>query len=177
MRDMLREQTRGVHDALDRSVGRIADEPAYRRYLRGLYVFRAPIEEALRLARIPKGLGDWQVTPLAPRIGADLDDLSEPRPEAGSWRGIPEPSVAAGMLYVLEGAAIGANILRGRAARLGFGVSHGARHLARPEEVGRWSVFVARLDRAPDVDPACALQGARAAFDGATRAFAEVSMR
>lgn len=174
---MLRERTRDVHEALDRSVRQIADEPAYRDYLRGVYAFRLPVEEALGRARIPAGLGDWRILPLASRIGADLDDLAEPRPGPAAAVPVPGPSAAAGMLYVIEGAAIGANLLRGRAARLGFDARHGARHLARPEQQGRWANFVARLDDATDVDRASALAGATAAFERAAQAFAEVMKR
>lgn len=163
-----------MHDTLDQAVGEIRDEAAYRRYLRGIFAFRAPAEAAMRAARAPAGLGDWRLAPLAERIGDDLDDLGEPRPPLSDWPEVPGPSEAAGVLYVLEGASIGANLLRARAARLGFDARRGARHLARPAEEGRWSGFVARLDGggaaiAPDV----ALAGALHAFDRAARAFAE----
>ncbi|WP_140455157.1 biliverdin-producing heme oxygenase [Amaricoccus solimangrovi] len=177
LRHMLRAGTRAPHDALDRAVGAIADEASYRRYLRGLYAFRAPVEAALERAAVPEGLADWRLVPLAPRLRADLDDLGEPAPRPDDCPETPGPSAAAGMLYVLEGAAIGANLLRVRAARLGFDAGRGARHLARPEEAGRWGAFVARLDAAAGIDPEAALAGAQAAFAGAARAFAGAGAR
>ena len=178
LRRLLREQTRSAHAALDRTVGAVADETEYRRYLRGLYAFRAPVEVAMGEARAPGDLGDWRLAPIAKLIGEDLDDLGEPRPAAIPWTGAPSPSQTAGILYVLEGAAIGANLLRARAARLGFDAAHGARHLARPEQAGRWADFVARLDGGRgEIAAKGALEGALGAFEHAARAFAEAGAR
>lgn len=147
----LRDATAQSHAALDAAVGSFDDRESYARYLTAIHAFRAPLNS--------------DMTPL---IAQDMADLGLP-----TFAPAPAPSLDGsallGRLYVLEGAALGGQILRKRAARLGYDDSFGARHLAVTTQ--GWLAFLARLDAEPDYDAQAAIRSANATFALALDAF------
>lgn len=111
-----------------------------------------------RLAQALAGLvPDEYLVARAPRLCADLGALSS------AWQPLPEPSLpldadGLGALYVLEGAAIGGQVIaRHLDARLGFRSA-----FFGGEGVGpRWRAFRALLDAS---DEAGVIEGATATF-------------
>lgn len=159
LRTLLRSHTSDIHSHLDETVGAWPDLAAYRAYLAATHGFRAAVEPVLASF-------DWEPQPLAAIVARDLEDLSHghaaalPRPRR--WA---TPSARLGVLYVLEGSAVGARLLLRRAGELGLTADHGARHLAcQNGDAGRWQRFVRLLDSAQDVDRGEATAAARDAF-------------
>lgn len=139
-------------------IGTFADRGAYGDYVQALYRFRAPLEQALGPA----------CTHLVPALKADLSDLGLPCPETSPCP-VPTGSALIGTLYVLEGSALGGQILRKRAAALGFDADFGARHLAGG--IAGWLSFLSLLDKATPYAPDIAAEAGRAAFVRAKHAF------
>lgn len=161
----LRDATAEAHHALDSAVGSFADRSGYAAYLLSNYRFRAAVEPAL-----PALPGPWQPRRLLAALTADLHDLDLPRPHVSPLP--PETgSALIGQLYVLEGAALGGQILRRRAATLGLGDDFGARHLSGTAQ--NWAAFLHRLDAAHPFDADEAAEGAIRAFRFASAAFAK----
>lgn len=169
----LRERTAAAHAALDEQVGRLDSMGRYADYLKGMLQFRAPVEEA-----VATPLVDWRPRTLATAIRADLADLRLPVPAAPARRELHPysacPSGLLGILYVLEGAALGARLLYRDARALGLSDSHGARHLAlQAADAGAWRGFLALLERSPVFDLDRAASAALATFALAHHALIE----
>lgn len=147
----LRDATALSHAALDAAVGAFDDHQSYARYLTAIHSFRAPLESEI-----------------APLVAQDMADLGL---DAPAVRPAPmqQGSALLGQLYVLEGAALGGQILRKRAALLGYDETFGARHLAITTQ--GWLAFLARLDAEPDYDAQQAAEAANATFARALHAF------
>lgn len=141
---------------------------AYRDFVRKSLVFREGAERALA------PIDGWSVEPLAQYMRADLADLGD-QPDESRLLELEEhdaPS-ALGVAYVLEGSALGARLLARRAAELGLGAAHGARHLAaQTGDPGRWKAFLAKLDAIAEADHDRALAGAVSTFDFALSIYA-----
>jgi heme oxygenase len=153
----LRERTAGAHALLDQRVGRLDSMDRYAGYLKGMLRFRAPVEEALSASPA----AEWQPRLLAAAIRTDLDDLgltAPPLPERHDLHLHSTcPSGLLGILYVLEGATLGARLLYRDARALGLSDAYGARHLAlQAADTGSWRAFLALLGRSPafDLEPA-----------------------
>ncbi|MTE00034.1 heme oxygenase [Paracoccus sp. YIM 132242] len=157
-------ETRDLHQTLDQGIGALGDAAAYGAFLSGSHAFRAALEP--QLAQV----AGWQVQPLAPLIARDLADLGLPVPGASAALPLPTPAARAGACYVLEGSALGGRLLARRAAALGFGPGHGARHLAAQTAFPpRWRAFLAWLEGGGFAAPEAAA-AARAVFGLALRA-------
>lgn len=157
-------------------VGSFSDLGQYRRYLRALHGFRAPLErEAARaLPRFAGGTGDWRPRFVAPAMEADMADLGM-TPDRGEDMARPARDGAElmGLLYVLEGASLGARILSARAAGLGLGAEFGARHLAlQSHGLDGWRGFLDLLEGLDGFDLPRAAGAANAAFARAQDMFA-----
>lgn len=144
----LRELTRDDHEKLDDLVGEFSDTAAYARYLAGMTAFRGVVERRLADIDYPDSFGGWRPNFILPALRQDLRDLGRNVPSrAGAFDAPGDRESLLGILYVLEGSALGARLLVRRAAALGFSAEHGARHLAaqtsRPES---WSFLVTLLD-------------------------------
>lgn len=169
LRHALRTHTKLLHDRLDATVGGLEDVASYARYLERTHVFRRAIERN-RIA-----VNDWQVERLEPALARDLQDLGLGPAEDGRHGLIlvaPAQHLAAA--YVLEGSALGAHLLFGRAEAMGFGADNGARHLAQQTaDRRRWPDFVALLDRCGTVNHDAVLAAASAVFAFALSIYAE----
>jgi heme oxygenase len=175
-RFLLRAGTAQAHAALDATVGTFASRESYRRYLQGLYAFRAPLEEALEGTRLPAAFGSWRPKTVREALSLDLNDLGCPPPERVKTFVISnEVTRLLGVLYVLEGASLGARVLEPRAQRLGLHASFGARHLAQQTLAARnWNHFVEVLEGIPGIELKPVVEAACATFALAQQAFEEL---
>jgi heme oxygenase len=175
----LRDLTRSDHERLDALVGDFSDTEAYGRYLEGMAAFRGAIERALEDIDYPESFGVWRPSFIFRQLEQDLEDLGRGVPDASPAFDLPkDENGLLGVLYVLEGSALGARLLVRRAAALGFSADQGARHLAaqtsRPES---WGKFVALLDGMVPAGLERAAQAARATFQAAIDAFGGIGNR
>jgi heme oxygenase len=168
----LREASHDIHERLDATVGEWADLAAYRVYLSAMAAFRIGVESALSRLDWPE-TWPYRPAPLGPDLRSDLADLGLTLPLVTEPSlTLPGPSGLLGALYVLEGSAFGARILRRRAAELGLDDGFGARHLGRMAgEGGSWRAFLGVLEAEPAYDPEEAGAGAEATFRAALRCF------
>jgi heme oxygenase len=167
----LRGATRRHHDRIDRQMDlrRLAQPQRYVRVLQAFDAFHGSWETALAAA-LPPGLGPWlRQRSRRPFLRQDLQALAAaPAPWEGELRlaGAPE---AWGSLYVLEGSALGGQMITRTLAAAGIGRTQGGAYFhgwgARTGPM--WQEFRLRLDAAlatPDcVRRACA--GACLTFD------------
>lgn len=171
-RFQLRQATTAAHTALDEMVGHFNTAADYGRYLAGIAGFRLAVEPALSSVETLDGFGQWSPNRISGELAQDLADLGIGinKPVAGAPSSDPERLLGIG--YVLEGSALGAKLLRQRAAELGFNETFGARHLAaQTVSPDSWRNFLAALDAHPslDMDKVCA--AANETFAIARRAF------
>jgi heme oxygenase len=135
----------------------------YARVLRGFDHFFAEWEP--RIARALPGRGAWLASrSRRPLLDKDLSALRVQRAAAGSMPAIrlANESAAYGSLYVVEGSALGGQVVAKRAAaQHGLDPSHGAAYFGGwgGRTSAMWREFVADLDRhdasGADHDAAC----------------------
>lgn len=181
-RQHLRQATRRAHDALDARVGAFGDLAAYRRYVAGIAAFRRGVEAALAGIALPESLKGWRPQMIAGELASDsralsLGQLEAPSEEIAAVRETlfvtPGDSALFGMLYVLEGSALGARFLLRRAAELGLNAQNGAAHLAaQAGNINGWPTFIVALEKAETFDEDAAARAANETFARAERAFA-----
>jgi heme oxygenase (biliverdin-IX-beta and delta-forming) len=170
----LREQTAAVHAELDRTIGVLDSSQSYRRSLRNLLAFREPAEGVLDDAVFPDWFGGWRPRRIARVIRADMADLGVDAPgRPGRDLCLVDqarnPSGLLGMLYVLEGASLGAKLIYQRAVCLGLSGTYGARHLAmQADDKDNWRRFLEILE-GPGIDADVAVRASSSAFALAQR--------
>lgn len=170
-RHRLRRATAAAHASLEAVVGPIADARNYRRYLRGLTAFRAPLEAALRDVDWPTGFGAWRPIAIAGDLRLDLADLALQPVSEISIAPLHDSTHLLGALYVIEGSALGARIVSGAAQGLGFDATFGARHLAtQTAGTANWRDFVQLLDQQPEHELDGVSNAANATFKAAEEA-------
>lgn len=175
-RFVLRDRTAAAHAMVETLVGTLVSLASYQRYVSGLHRFRAPVEAGLSTASWPDAFGTWRPLMLAETLRQDMADLGLPAvvPPAPT----PPPSDMAGLLgllYVLEGSALGAAVLLPRARALGLGAAFGARHLALQTDAAarNWQSFVALMETADPLDIDAIVGAAENGFATAGAAFLE----
>jgi len=145
-----------AHEALDKMIGPFDSAVSYCRYLQGMAVFRSIVEEELALAEWPAAFSSWQDERLAHLIAQDLADIDVSAPLQPAFTSLSSRLPAGdllGILYVLEGSALGARLLYKRAQALGYSESFGARHLAvQCRQNGRWGAYLKLLEEADGID-------------------------
>lgn len=170
-RDRLRGATGSAHVRLDaRFALGIRNTVHYRTYLLGMHAFVANAERALADAKLGPTWGAWRDPARASWLVEDLAVLSLDALPESPRIAIDSDADAAGLLYVIEGSALGATQLVGDAHALGFHAGTGATFLHRHGGLGagkRWRAFVAALEQA-DFD----VGAERAMLESAARAFA-----
>lgn len=171
-RHALRTGTSQAHSELDGMVGALSTRASYERYLGGIAAFRLPLEQAFETYKWPADLGHWRPVGIAAELHADLDDLAldpPPTPPVTLPRSF---SGVAGVLYVIEGSALGARLLYKDAQKLGFSADHGARHLARQSaDLSQWRSLLDLIEDADPFDLDAATEAAASTFQAAGRAF------
>lgn len=168
----LRERTRDGHVKLDAAVGAFATLADYRRYVAHLGAFRSAMDEVLQTVAWPEDWV-WRPTQVTDSLLKDAADLGLPRPvPTRPAIDLTDRNALLGALYVLEGATLGARVLRGRATTLGLDETFGARHLAvMSNDIAQWQAFLLLLDKAPRFDIDRAAASANAVFALARRCF------
>lgn len=176
-RAQLRETTSQAHASLDRMVGSFDSFATYRTYLRGISAFRETVEGRLASTVWPEQCDSWRAEMFSGLIADDLRDLGVmPQPSVDAPDLEQSPEALLGMLYVLEGSALGARVLYQRARRLGFSADFGARHLAaQSRRSDRWPAFLALLENAGAIDMERVANASRATFKTAEQAFRQAS--
>jgi heme oxygenase len=173
LRFFLRAATTSRHVALEDVVGPVETLSAYRRYLLGMYLFRAPVERALASRSYPAPFQSWRPLELHPLLAADAADLGVDLPDSdGAAELEDDPARIAGLLYVMEGSSLGAQLTYRTASQFGMTETHGARHLAlQAGSIDNWRQFAALLDAQTEIDREALVAGADDAFLMVTRAF------
>jgi heme oxygenase len=170
-REQLRGATGASHVRLDaRFAQGLRNARHYRIYLLGMQAFTANAERALAAATLGPSWRPWREPLRAPWLDEDLAALELAPLPAGPALAIECDADAAGLLYVIEGSALGATQLLGDALSLGHQAGSGATFLHRHGGFGagkRWRDFVRCLECA-DFDA----HDERALLDAAARAFA-----
>jgi heme oxygenase len=154
-RQSLRHATQTAHARLDDLIeraGLLKSRAEYELYLQATWTARWPCEQALESWGAAALYAAWPQRRICDTLSQDIFDVSHIRP-AEAAHGLPEvlsEAQALGILYVLEGSALGARILETQAAAIGMTASFGARHMARQTSApGAWSQFMALLARTP----------------------------
>lgn len=176
-RHLLRNRTAAAHAALDEAVGPLDNLDSYRRYLRGLHAFRVPAERlvAAGLAERSAGLDGVAPKGIVELMRADMAELGVAPTAPVALEPVGGVSSLLGLIYVLEGSALGARLLKRQAAAIGLGAENGAAHLAaQAESLESWNGFLGALDALPDYNEDEAVAFAEAAFAAALSAFAEL---
>jgi heme oxygenase len=135
-----------------------------------MHAFVANAERALAEAKLAPAWTSWCEPARTPWLDEDLAALSLDALADSPRIRIDSDADAAGLLYVIEGSALGATQLVGHAQALGHAPGSGATFLFRHGGLGagkRWRAFVSALENA-DFDDA----GERAMLESAARAFA-----
>ena len=170
-RDRLRGATSTAHVRLDaRFAQGLRDARQYRNYLLGMQAFVANAESALASAVLGPSWRAWRDPVRRNWLDEDLAALGLAPLPPGPVLPIETDADAAGVLYVIEGSALGATQLVGDAAALGHVPGAGATFLHRHGGFGagkRWRAFVQCLEAA-DFD----VGAERAMLEAAARAFA-----
>ncbi len=152
-RHMLREHVHEAHERLDFLIGPLATAHDYERYLRGTAAFRLAAESAFENVAYPGWLRGWRPVRTGHALKKDLATLRLALPIVPVITPPSGDSALLGMLYTLEGSALGARIIARRAAAIGYTEAHGASHLAHQTAApANWKVFLERLEDAPVFD-------------------------
>src|SRR5688572_8910547 len=156
-RNRLRGATDTAHVRLDaRFAQGLRDPRQYRNYLLGMQAFVANAERALALATLGPAWHAWREPVRTTWLDEDLSALGLAPLPPGPALAIVDDAGAAGVLYVIEGSALGATQLVGDAQALGHQPGSGASFLHRHGGFGagkRWRGFVQCLEMA-DFDTA-----------------------
>lgn len=171
LRFFLREETRAAHEQLDRALGDMTCAESYIGFVRGSYAHRVAVEESLATACWPAVFENWRPALLRSLLEADLADLGQVRPSVQPFTMSNDIATLTGVSYVIAGSALGAQLVYRKAQALGFGASHGARHLApQKANLSNWRSLLALMETfdRPDL----ALDRQRAA-DAANAVFAQ----
>lgn len=172
LRFFLRSATNARHVALEDVVGPVETLSAYRRYVAGMYLFRASVERALASRPYPAAFQDWRHLVLHKLLEADAADLDMELPDAEEFDLPGDPARIAGLLYVMEGSSLGAQLTYRAVGPLGVSESHGGRHLAlQAGSIDNWRQFAALLDAQTEIDRDALVAGADDAFLMVTHAF------
>lgn len=112
-RNSLRGATDHLHRDLDRIVAsfKLTDVTHYRRFLQASAATLIAIEQLLESAGVAQLLPDWQQRSRREPILSDLNSLGSQAQPLALRRTAPTPAEVFGILYVLEGSRLGAQVL------------------------------------------------------------------
>jgi len=173
-RDRLRAATQDQHGALDAMIGErqhFSSRAGYGCWLRGGYAFHRAIHRALATSGLYPAPSLENLRRRTHLLADDLRDLGltpdtplTPLPVLAA----PDMAAALGILYVTEGATLGARVLLLRARALGLDATFGARHLSfAAQSYLPWRDFLGTLEASNLDSP-----GEQRMIDAARQAFA-----
>jgi len=149
-RQKLRMHVHEAHESLDSLIGALETKRDYRRYLSGMAAFRFAAEAAVESRCFPLWLRDWRPVSTRSALEKDLAALRLPSMTVPSLVPPATDSELLGMIYTLEGSALGARLIARRAMALGFDEHNGASHLAAQTAApANWRLFLDLLEAAP----------------------------
>jgi heme oxygenase (biliverdin-IX-beta and delta-forming) len=169
IRYLLRSATATNHAQVDERIAELIGqgEAGYREFLRLSAVAIRPLEESLSAANVECILPDWRERSRWASLRADLADLGmTPAPAAPVPR-LDGEAHQFGVLYVLEGSRLGANVLLRRLLAMpSLPPLRALRYLRHGEGHPLWHTFLQRLESSAAVrrSPMEAIAGAKAAF-------------
>ncbi|MFN7104341.1 MAG: biliverdin-producing heme oxygenase [Pseudorhizobium sp.] len=179
-RFLVRDRTSLSHAKVEATVGSFDTLDAYRRYLRGSYIFRSALDASMTGVIMPEQLLLWSGPDVMTELmRLDMADLDMALPVAGGVGRMPSigPDLESllGTLYVIEGSSLGARVLYRRAQKLGLSEVFGARHLAAQAQSGeRWKRLLELLEAAPELDLDRTVEASEAMFFAVGQAFEEM---
>jgi len=115
------------------NAGMFDNRERYAAYIGATRRAREPLEQALDQAGAEQLFAMWPRRKIASALRADIANLSGKAVVENNPPSAPVPKNPAqmlGILYVLEGSALGARLLIRRAEAMGMSSTFGARHLA-----------------------------------------------
>jgi heme oxygenase len=151
-RDRLKQATLECHRRLEQAVdahGYFVDRPSYARWLQRSLEFHRAAFAALCPSTVRLCLGPRAIAERLALFERDIQDLgaSVPDPGAAMVAAKRDGAETFGVLYVTEGATLGARLLVLRARRLGLDETFGARALTRQaHDLQSWKSFVQALE-------------------------------
>ena len=169
-RSYLRAATCDLHSELDSRVAPlfIQGDAGYAQFLANSAKALWPLERALTDAGVSAILPDWPSRTRSDALRLDLSALGLPEPAAQQLAPIGGAAFQFGMLYVLEGSRLGAEVLQREAS---ISLSRAARaathYLAHGQGMRFWATFLDRLETSQHVqnDLPQAACGARMTFE------------
>ena len=183
-RQLLRRATTSAHRRLDDLVDRaglLESRARYGLFLQATWMARRPIEQWLELSGVSALYEAWPSRQVCAALSQDVFDVSQSRPVEPE--GAPAETLcdaqSLGVLYVLEGSALGAHVLGARVAAIGMTACFGARHMAHQiSQPGAWTAFIDLLLRTPmsRAEEAMCASAALATFERYEQAFASLAV-
>ena len=179
---LLKQATRSAHDRIERALplfDRSLTRERYIRVLQSLYGFYAPLEPLCELEAGPTAAElELKTRTKTPLLSADLATLDhahrdlEALPSCRTLPKVTEPAQALGVLYVLEGATLGGQIIAQRLREtLGITAVNGGSFFAcygdRTREM--WRRFAAHVDGVPGLQTDTAIAAAIQTFESLER--------
>jgi len=180
-RDRLKSATAKVHEAIDRSIneaGFLRTRSGYEGYVLATLQARRAVEIQLEASGAMAAYPPWTNQQLTAALRLDLADLGMSLRDHTDHDALPHLSKGGiwGALYVLTGSALGAHVIRLRAAALDMTSEFGARHLAaQTVDPTAWRRFLTALEHAalnPDDEADC-VSASLATFERFERSYAQ----
>lgn len=177
-RNSLRGATDHLHRDLDRIVAgfKLSDVTHYRRFLQASAATLIAIEQLIESAGVAELLPDWPARTRRQAVLADLQSLESQVQPLALRRTAPTPAEVFGILYVLEGSRLGAQVLLDqvlassdeRVRNASTFLSHGASDA--------WRSFLQQLETHPAADDQTqTVSGAVYAFTMFIRGFSQAA--
>ena len=173
-RTTLRHATNEAHARLDGAIASaelLNSRGRYEAYLKATWAARRPCEVALENSDVAELYPAWPRRRICHALMQDIVDVSH-APPAEAYAALTVPLTigqSLGILYVLEGSALGARMLKSQVAAIGMTADFGARHMAaQTSEPRAWGAFLSLLERT-ELDTAEEELCAKAAVDAFAR--------
>jgi heme oxygenase len=169
IRWLLRTASADLHACVDARLSSLlaGGEAGYVEFLRVMAAALIPLEQGLVAAGVCEVLPDWEERSRSDALGADLADLGVVAPPSPPFPVFHGAAQLFGVLYVLEGSRLGAQVLVRQILADGGAASRTAMRFLR-HGAGRqlWPTFLQRLETSVAVrrSPGATIGGARAAF-------------
>lgn len=177
-RNSLRGATDHLHRDLDRIVAsfKLTDAAHYRRFLQASAATLIAIEQLLESAGVAQLLPDWAERSRREPIISDLHSLNSQAQPLALRRTAPTPAEVFGILYVLEGSRLGAQVLLEQVLASADESVRNASAYLRHGHSDLWRTFLQQLEtHAAADDQTQTVSGAVYTFTMFIRAFSQAA--